>query len=30
MAKMVYFGVFQRFMHENSDMQAKHTICARK
>ncbi|MPC99675.1 hypothetical protein E2C01_095103 [Portunus trituberculatus] len=30
MSKIGYFGVFQRFMHENSEMQAKHTICVRK
>ncbi|MPC97032.1 hypothetical protein E2C01_092320 [Portunus trituberculatus] len=27
MEKMGYFGVFQRFMQQNSELQAKHTIC---
>ncbi|MPC40038.1 hypothetical protein E2C01_033593 [Portunus trituberculatus] len=29
MSKICYFGVFQRFMQQNSEMQAKHTICVR-
>ncbi|MPC42454.1 hypothetical protein E2C01_036076 [Portunus trituberculatus] len=27
MSKMGYFDVFQRFMQQNSELQAKHTIC---
>ncbi|MPC74370.1 hypothetical protein E2C01_068728 [Portunus trituberculatus] len=26
---MGYFGVFQRFMQQNSELHAKHTICLR-
>ncbi|MPC43302.1 hypothetical protein E2C01_036946 [Portunus trituberculatus] len=29
MSKMGYFSVFQRFIHQNTEMQAKHTICLR-
>ncbi|MPC51294.1 hypothetical protein E2C01_045139 [Portunus trituberculatus] len=29
MSKMGYIGVFQRFMHQYSQMQAKHTISLR-
>ncbi|MPC96388.1 hypothetical protein E2C01_091646 [Portunus trituberculatus] len=29
MSKTGYFGVFQRFMQQNSKLQAKHTICLR-
>ncbi|MPC87370.1 hypothetical protein E2C01_082231 [Portunus trituberculatus] len=27
---MGYFGVFQRFMQQNSELQAKHTICLKE
>ncbi|MPC88487.1 hypothetical protein E2C01_083392 [Portunus trituberculatus] len=27
MSNMGYFGVFQYFMHQNSEMLAKHYIC---
>ncbi|MPC82027.1 hypothetical protein E2C01_076670 [Portunus trituberculatus] len=30
MSKMGYFGVFYRFMQQNSELQAKHTISFRK
>ncbi|MPC40490.1 hypothetical protein E2C01_034050 [Portunus trituberculatus] len=30
MSKMGYFGVFQRFMHQKSELHAKHTNCLRK
>ncbi|MPC96059.1 hypothetical protein E2C01_091296 [Portunus trituberculatus] len=30
MLKRGYFGVFQRFMQQNSQLQAKHSICQRK
>ncbi|MPD03983.1 hypothetical protein E2C01_099646 [Portunus trituberculatus] len=29
MSKIGYFRLFQRFMQQNSEMQAKHTICVR-
>ncbi|MPC26708.1 hypothetical protein E2C01_019855 [Portunus trituberculatus] len=29
MSKMCYFGVFQRFIQQNSDMQERHTIFLR-
>ncbi|MPC48446.1 hypothetical protein E2C01_042219 [Portunus trituberculatus] len=29
MSEMGYFGVFQRFMPQHSEMQAKRTICLR-
>ncbi|MPC40489.1 hypothetical protein E2C01_034049 [Portunus trituberculatus] len=29
MSKRGYFGVSQRFMNQNSEMQAKHSICLR-
>ncbi|MPC58007.1 hypothetical protein E2C01_051998 [Portunus trituberculatus] len=28
MSKMGYFGVFKHFMHQNSEMLAKHYICS--
>ncbi|MPC99503.1 hypothetical protein E2C01_094920 [Portunus trituberculatus] len=27
MSEMGYFGVLQRFMHQHSELQAKHPIC---
>ncbi|MPC83650.1 hypothetical protein E2C01_078365 [Portunus trituberculatus] len=29
-SKMGYFRVFQRFMHQHSELHPKHTICLRK
>ncbi|MPC82026.1 hypothetical protein E2C01_076669 [Portunus trituberculatus] len=30
MSKIGYFGLFQRFMQQNSELQPKHTISIRK